>query len=124
MSRRNLVSDSIKTDQFLALHCLHANCISVWSKRGSRQFFFILVWERLGSANAVTGAPPTSFPLARSCHQGQRRALMPWAALGGAAVACGAGGGEDGPGKVGQRAIVLEMLTTICQLFDNYLAII
>ena len=43
---------------------------------------------------------------------------MPWAALGGAA------GGEDGPGKVGQRAIVLEMLTTICQLFDNYLAII
>ena len=47
---------------------------------------------------------------------------MPWAALGGAAVAaCGAGGGEDGPGKVGQRAIVLEMLTTICQLFGNYL---
>ena len=48
---------------------------------------------------------------------------MPWAALGGAAGGC-AGGGEDGPGKVGQRAIVLEMLTTICQLFDNYLAII
>ena len=47
---------------------------------------------------------------------------MPWAALGGAAAVCG--GGEDGPGKVGQRAIVLEMLTTICQLFDNYLAII
>ena len=47
---------------------------------------------------------------------------MPWAALGGAA--CGAGGGEDGPGKVGQRAIVLEMLTTICQLFDNYFATI
>ena len=46
---------------------------------------------------------------------------MPWAALGGAA---GAACGEDGPGKVGQRAIVLEMLTTICQLFDNYLAII
>ena len=34
---------------------------------------------------------------------------------------CGAGGGEDGPGKVGQRAIVLEMLRTICQLFGNYL---
>ena len=47
---------------------------------------------------------------------------MPWAALGGAGGA--GGGGEDGPGKVGQRAIVLEMLTTICQLFDNYLAII
>ena len=45
---------------------------------------------------------------------------MPWAALGGAA----GGGGEDGPGKVGQRAIVLEMLTTICQLFDNYLTTI
>ena len=114
MSRRNLVSDSIKTDQFRALHCLHAtlrtNCISVWSKKKVKAVFFYIGWERLGSANAVTGAPPTSFPLARSCHQGQRRALMPWAALGGAA---GGGGGEDGPGKVGQRAIVLEMLTTI-----------
>ena len=48
---------------------------------------------------------------------------MPWAALGGAA---GAGGGEDGPGKMGQRqrAIVLEMLATYWQLFDNYMATI
>ena len=50
---------------------------------------------------------------------------MPWAALGGAAVAaCGAGGGEDGPGKVGQRAIVFgnvdNYLKTIWQLFDNF----
>ena len=121
MSRRNSVGDSIKTDQFLALLFLHAtlrtNCISVWSKNRVKAVFFYIGWERLGSANAVTGAPPTSFPLARSCHQGQRRALMPWAALGGAAVACGAGGGEDGPEKVGQRAIVFGNV-------DNYLTTI